>query len=810
MSANSRIRATRGCGAGLALATASLLALEIMLTRIFSVTMWYHFAFLAISVAMFGTALGAAVVHVRRDWFPDGDLPARMAWTSVALAVSIPAALIAHLSIPFVPLGTAAGFLSVVSTYAASLVPFTLGGIVVAIGLTRFPADTPRLYALDLVGAAAGCLGVFVAMGLLDGPSAVLAASLPAAAAGWAFDAGAHPDRRRRLALTIVTAALAALVGANALTGLVAVRWVKNPFGGAVPAKERGVEIELWNAMSRVVVLPGGTGALGWGLSPEARKRETRVSSKYLLIDNAAGTAMFSFDGSFEPLRFLGEDVTAVAYRGMPPAGRAVVLGVGGGKDILTALAAGASHVTGVEVNRNVVRLLRRDLAAFSGRLAERPDVRLVVDEGRSWLARSNERFDVIQASLIDSWAATAAGAFVLSETGLYTSEGWEVFLDHLTDDGVVTFSRWYVEAQPGETLRLVAVAAEALGRRGIRDASRHLFLAGAAPPGTPGSPPLGVATLIASRTPLDGGRLAAYRSACASLGFAVLHEPGRSATPEIDALLDAEKRPSFVAGYPLDLSPATDDRPFFFNMLKPLQAFAADTGVATITDFNLRAVRLVAGLFLALAGAAGLAIVLPLRLATSRSRAPAGASAAGILYFGGIGLGFMLVEMGQVQRLSLYLGHPTYGLVVVLAGMLASAGLGSLAGAKIVAQATRATALRAAGGFLVTLLLFILGTPAILDATEAWALPARIALAFALVGIPGFFMGIPFPLGIRAAEPELGDRLPWLWGINGAFSVVGSVLAMLLSIGWGIRLSMTVGLACYALALPLLRRLPR
>lgn len=810
MSVTSRIRATRGCGAGIALATASILALEIMLTRIFSVTMWYHFAFLAISVAMFGTALGAGLVHVRRAWFPDHDLAGRMAWTSLALAVSIPAALIAHLSIPFTPVGTAEGFLSVVATYAAALVPFTLGGIVVAIGLTRFPDDTPRLYALDLVGAAAGCIGVFVAMGPLDGPSAVLASSLPAVGAAWAFDAGASPRRLRRRLLAATTAVLVALVAINARTGLVAVRWVKNPFGGALPGRERGVELELWNAMSRVVVLPGGTGAMGWGLSPEARKRPTRVASKYLLIDNAAGTAMFSFDGSFEPLEFLGEDVTAIAYRGMPRGGRAAILGVGGGKDVLTALAAGASHVTGVEVNRNILRLLRDDLASFSGRLAERPDVRLVTDEGRAWLSRSSERFDVIQASLIDSWAATAAGAFVLSETGLYTADGWETFLDHLTDDGVVTFSRWYVESQPGETLRLLSVAAEALRRRGVRDVSRHLVLAASAPQGTPGSPPLGVATLIASARPLDEARVAAYRDACASLGFAVLHEPGRSGTREIEALLDDDRRGAFVADYPLDLAPATDDRPFFFNMLKPLRAFSTPTGSVTITDFNLRAVRLVVWLFLALAVAAGLAIVLPLRLATAREPAPRGAAGAGVLYFAGIGLGFMLVEMGQVQRLSLYMGHPTYGLVVVLAGILASAGLGSLAGGRIVAEATRATALRAAAGFLAAMLLFVLGTPAILDATAGAILPARVALAIVLVGVPGFFMGIPFPLGIRAAREELGDRLPWLWGINGAFSVVGSVLAMLLSIGWGIRVSMLVGIGCYALALPLLRRLPR
>ncbi len=795
-------RATSGrLGIGLALVTASALALEIELTRIFSVTMWYHFAFLAISVAMFGACLGAVIVFVRSGWFPAARLGDRLALVTIGFAWSIPLALGVHLLVPFTPVGTLPGMLSVLGTYVTVLVPFTLAGMVVTLVLTRHPRDSARLYGMDLAGAALGCLAVFAFMSLFDGPTAVLAVGLPAAAAAWAFRrAEGAEGAGGRTRLGLATAALVGLVAVNAATGFMHIGYTKNEFGFPVPVRRGHALIERWNPMSRIVVYPGGNTPFAWGLSPLWWDRRSEVESKPLFIDNAAATAVYGFKGAFEELQFLGADVSSLPYYGMPPGGSVAVVGVGGGKDILTALYFKAGHVLGIEVNRDILRLLENDLADFSGRLAQRADVRLVGDEARSYLSRSGESFDVIQASLIDSWAATAAGAFVLTENGLYTVEGWETFLSRLTPSGVVAFSRWYVADQPGEVFRLVSVATAALRRLGVRDVASHLFLAAAPPPPLRGPLPA-VATLIVSRAPLDASRVEAYRRACERLRFDVLLASGTSARPELGAMVDDRSRAELIRRYPLDLTPATDDRPFFFNMVRPAGAFSANVRAQGITDFNVRSVRLLVWLLAALSAMAGLAILVPLRLHLASRSPSSGTGWAAPVYFAAIGLGFMLVEMGQVERLSLYLGHPTYGLAVVLAGILLSAGLGSLASGKAWPPAvSRRGSLVRGSVVLAVLAAFVLATPAIVRAAAGFGLGARLALASALVALPGFFMGMPMPVGLALAGARCPERLPWLWGINGACSVVGSVVGVLISIGWGITASMAAGLACYAL----------
>ena len=790
---------------GLALAALSVMTLEIELTRIFSVTMWYHFAFLAISVAMFGTSLGAVLVYIFDRWFPPHLVHQRLSLVSLLFALSIPASLSAHLYIPFMPVGTFLGVLSVTVTYLILLVPFTLAGIVVSLALTRFPLQAGTLYAADLTGAAVGCLAVFVLMNIFDGPTAVMAVSLLAVAASWLFSRagvqpGAEKTGRNRL-LYVAAAVLAALVLANAGLHFIRVQWVKNEFGSPVPVVDKTILLERWNPMSRIIVVDGFNNPMGWGLSPNWNIQDIGVKSNIILIDNAAGTAVFEGSGGLQNMQFLKDDITALAYNILPPKGRVAIIGVGGGKDIDTALLYGAGDVLGIEINDNMLRVLNDDFGDFAGHLDRRPDVRFAVDEARSYLARTDERFDVIQASLIDSWAATAAGAFVLTENGLYTVEGWKLFLSRLTDKGMITFSRWYLPEQPGEMLRLLSVAVEAMRQSGIAHPAQHIYIAGKPPVDIPNVPKLSVATLIVTRKPLTQGQTKALDKACERLQFERILTPVYASRPDFLAMLRPAEAQRVYARYPLDLTPATDDRPFFFNMVSPFKAFDPGLKNQVITQFNIDSVRMIIYLLAVLILLTTLTIVVPLWIKVRPGTGRPLPTLAGLLYFAGIGLGFMLVEMGQVHRLSVYLGHPTWGLVVVLMGIMLAAGLGSRVSEKLTFIVdNRRSAFIAGGVFLAALAIFVLITPPILQATEAVPMTARILLGLLLVGVPGFFMGMPFPLGLRLASRLLDDRLPWLWGINGAFSVVGSVIALLLSIGAGLTVSMLTGVASYGL----------
>lgn len=803
--AQKNVRAQAWTAWGLALAALSVMTLEIELTRIFSVTMWYHFAFLAISVAMFGTSLGAVVVYIFDRWFPQNRIHQRLTLITLLYAVSIPVSLKAHLSIPFMPVGTFLGVLSVTVTYLILLVPFTLAGIVVSLSLTRFPKQAGSLYAADLTGAAIGCLAVFVLMNIFDGPTAVIAVSLLALAGAWCFgraqDQDASTGTHHKTFMYVAAILLVAAVAGNAIFGFARVQWAKNEFGLPVPVAEKGLLLERWNPMSRIIVNEGTEIATGWGLSPNWTLDNPGVKNNVILIDNAAGTAIFDGRKGLKSIEFLKDDVTALAYNILPPKGKAAIIGVGGGKDINTALMYGAGDVLGIEINNIMLQVLNEDFGEFAGHLDRRPEVRFTVDEARSYLARTDERFDVIQASLIDSWAATAAGAFVLTENGLYTVEGWKLFISRLTDKGMVTFSRWYLPEQPGEMLRLLSVAVEAMRQMGIKNPAQHIYVAAKTPVEIPGVPKLSVATLIATKKPLTQGNTKTLDEACERLQFERILTPVYASRPDFLGMLRPDDAKEIFARYPLDLTPSTDDRPFFFNMVSPFKAFDPGLKHQVITQFNIDSVRMIIYLLGVLIVLSLLTIVVPLWIKVRPGTGKPLPTFAGLLYFAGIGLGFMLVEMGQVHRLSVYMGHPTWGLIIVLMGIMLAAGLGSRVSEKLTFIVdSRRAALIAGAIFLAILALFVLITPPILQATEAVPMSMRILLGLLLVGIPGFFMGMPFPLGLRLASRLLDDRLPWLWGINGAFSVVGSVIALLVSIGAGLTVSMLTGVASYGL----------
>lgn len=420
------------------------LTLEIALTRLLSVVSWYHLAFFVISTAMLGMTAAATTVYLKPGWFSTGNLRANIprACLGYALVTPVTVSLLCLL-----PLTLTESFMSYYALFIASVIcslPFYFSGLSISAVLTKSRLPIGKLYASNLVGASLGCLFALLGLEFFDPVSLSFLCASIGALAGFAFESG-NPNTRLRRVSGLVFVILAVLVVAN-LSTTKAVR----PFlvkGGI----REGAELERWNSLSRVVVYRGGESSPQyWGPSSLAPK--TTIFQYDMTIDGEAASTLRRFH-SLEDIDHLRFDVTNVGYY-LRPRGGACVIGVGGGRDIQSAVLFGHERIVGIDINPIFIDLIRGKFRDFAG-IADRRDVALVVDEARSYLSTTNEKFSLIQMSLIDTWASTGAGAFSLSENCLYTVEAWRVFLDRLSDDGIFTVSRWHDPNRLGETGRV-------------------------------------------------------------------------------------------------------------------------------------------------------------------------------------------------------------------------------------------------------------------------------------------------------------------------------------------------------------------
>ena len=762
---------TRFTYAGLFLTTLSLLQLELFLTRIFSVTMWYHFAFMAISLAMFGLAAGAVLIEVMKKREPHATLANAGLLFALTSAICFTAQL-------YIPADPERKLWWTIFAFTLIAIPFLFGGVVVCVALTRFPAFTGKLYAADLAGSAAGCLLTIPILNTIHAPTAVILNAGIAALAAAVFALSVQGKLRWIAAAACV--ALFTVAGVNQSLKKIDIQWLK---GGK---NWHGGLYEKWNALSRIHVRETDSEPFGWGLSP-AFKTNRRLDQLYLNIDSDAATVITRFDGNLGALEHLKYDVTALAHYVRTPTS-VLVIGVGGGRDILTALVFGQRHVTGVEINRDILRVLTERFVDYAGKLQAHPAVTLVHDEARSYVARSPEKFGIIQASLIDTWAATSAGAYVLTENGLYTKEAWRTFLNHLTPDGILTMSRWYYEAQPAEALRLTALATSSLMDIGVADPRQHIMVVRKQDSSEIGQ--YSVATILVSRRPFTDAEIDHITELSKEMEFVPVLTPRFAERPEFEAVATRAMYDELVRTYPLNIAAPTDDTPFFFHMLRARDLLKPAT-YEGMNQKNLKAVKVLATLLGIVSGLSAVAIVAPLAL---RRRVRQTHSVRLMIYFAAIGLAFMMVEIGQLERLIVFLGHPIYGLTVVLFVLLLSSSIGSFYSHRI-------------GGWIwllpLVLSAFILVSPFFTRELGAASTALRIAVSAALLFPSGFFMGMAFPIGIKRAQyGHDGAPTAWYWGINGAFSVISSVLAVVIAVFWGVTMTLWVGLAAYTIAL--------
>jgi hypothetical protein len=788
---------------GLFLICMCSLMLQIMETRLLSVIAWYYLAFFAISMAMFGMTAGSLFVYFKASLFPPTRLFEHLSWIGSAFAIAVVISTLSMIS-TVVLAGLTSAMMAVLwfKLILIILPPYVLAGMAISLALTQSPWPVGIVYGVDLVGAATGCLLVLGLLTWMDGVSALLAVGAIGATAAACFRAAWRGNRDAAMRELPVSRWFALRYPAVLAVLLAMVAWFNNSLQprGIAPMLVKGqLETALpaaqqWNSFSRVRAEPETTGEPAmWGPSPNMPQQE--VSQHVMNIDGSAGTALYRFNGDIASVDFLRYDVTNLAYQ-IRNHGRSAVIGVGGGRDMLSAHLFGFRDVIGVELNPIFIDWLTDRFHAYN-KLTNLPGTRFFVDEARSWFARTTDRFDLIEMSLIDTWAATGAGAFSLSENGLYTTQGWQYFLDALTPTGVFTVSRWYDPHNITETGRLLSLASAALRNRGVSRPEQQIFVAG-----TPA-----LATIIVGNAPFSTDDLSRLHKATNELGFTELVSPDREVeSPVLRLVLHAVSAAEFAAltrQYHIDLTAPTDDRPFFFNQLV-LTDLASIRGAQEAQDGvirgNLEATKTI-GIIIVASAVLVLAIVILPSLPAVR-RAPASLAWLGTLYFALIGLGFMFIEIGIIQRVSLFLGHPVYGLAIGLFSIILSTGIGSLISERLQLDAPRKLA---AWSVLLCLFVVLLSFwfPTLVGAFEAQDLVVRVLVALSAIVPSGLLMGFGFPTGMRLVNAIDSRPTPWFWAINGASGVLAASLAVGTSIAFSINTSLWIGAACYLLLTP-------
>ena len=782
---------------GIFLLSFGTLLLELALTRALSVSNWYHFGFLVVSTALLGFGAAGVTLSLWTKLRDETPLDRALATLSLLFCfVSISSFWLMQ-RIPFQPFRLfierwqfAVGLLY----YVVLAAPFFCSGLAISLLLSRGGREVNRLYAADLVGAGIGCGALCAIMPVLGGSGSVVAAALLGALAALAFCS----FRRSNLTLIAGITALAMLPLAFAAERLIPIRVIPeklvNPL---IPAGASPIYTK-WNSFSRTEVYDGSN------LDPQ------RPDPGYysIIIDVAAGTGMR--DLSMGVRNYLAEakqyHPAGMAYVGKDHP-KVLIIGSGAGPEVLEGLYYGASSITAVEINPIVVDIVSHKMREHWGGLFEQPEVRLVTDEGRTFVRRSKEKYDAIISVNTYSSAALASGALTLSETYILTREAFDDYWDHLTPTGSLLLMGY-------NDAKLAATAREMFDRRGLGSPAGHLFaFRGMVPHGRRR---LNVGFLL-QKSPLlpeEVQEMAKRTGVGSTEDFGtegrpeVLYSPYDKPGSEEAAFLsdlvtapDLERVYESTAAY---LRPATDDKPFF----NQTQRWSVHLGVRSVlgnpTNHRILGSPVAQVILIVLLVQAvvvgGVLILIPLFRFRRQGLQTSGRWAF-LSYFAGLGLGFILIEIVLLQRLQLFLGQPIYTFSVVLASLLVFTGVGSYLAGRIqnVTYETLYWLLGAVvGGILLTLAIM----PLVLSWALGFAMPLRVSIAVLMVAPLGILLGTPFSTGLRIVGEEAAPLVPWAWAVNGFFTVIGSVTAVILGMILGFTAVFVIAAGCYAVAL--------
>jgi hypothetical protein len=793
---------------GIFLISFATLLLELALTRVLSVSLWYHFGFLIISTALLGFGAAGVTLSVSSWLRKDGPLNKLLALLSAGFATATVVCFWLMQQIPFDPFSLLSDKMQLLYMplyYIVVVVPFYFSGLAIGLLLVRSETAVNRLYAFDLVGAGLGCAAIALVMPTFGGSGSVMIAAAFGALAGAVF--------------AWTTARTWAITGAILFTGLVILSLFATTVLPIHVSVNKGMRFKdvppvysAWNTFSKIDV---------YDLPEDTLRRSS--PQRVFIIDG--GTAATSITDLSKGINTVLEEVRSdSALRGKLSKTRVevaalgkkdlriLIIGAGAGDETFESLIIGAASVTAVELNPIIVEVQTKKMKEYWGGLYDRPEVTLVLDEGRNFIKRSNEKYDVIVSSHTISNAAVASGALSLAENYVLTREAFEDYLDHLTPEGVLFFTRPEIQLP-----RLFTTVTEILAERGVESPGNYLYAYTESGMRDKKEKHKFVAGFLFKKTRLTNDEISGIRNLLrigvpdtASTESVVreLYAPGTSSSGDdlYQAIVTSKNLPELYQQHSLLLAPATDDKPFFNQRIKWSSLtwqhfqdiFTQDKrGRMALEDKPIAEITLIIILLQSLVIAA-IMILIPL-WKFSKQGLQAARTWNFLIYFAGLGLGFILIEIALIQRFNLYLGQPVYTYAVILAGLLIFTGAGSYWSERFAIDRmtifSRLMPCIIAILFLSTLLL-----PYIFRSTLHLSLTYRIVIALVLLAPLGIVLGMPFPIGLRLIAREAPPLTPWAWGVNGFFTVIGSVTAIILGMAFGFTVVVITAAACYAI----------
>ncbi|MEK9129978.1 MAG: hypothetical protein AAB526_01095, partial [Patescibacteria group bacterium] len=761
---------------------------EITITRILSVIFYYHLAFMVISLAMLGLGAGGVYIYFsikikeKADFF--------ITFFTLLSSISIIVSLILILSFPFKPFVSIKTFFDFWFLYIIFALPFFFAGLSFSLIFFKLSKQISKVYFFDLIGGGIGALLIVPFLYALDAPTIVILIAFSMALSSFLFSLNCQ--NRFKIISGVATIFLLCLVFFNFYHQIIKVSFLKGE-------KETNLIYQKWSPVGRVTVSPMKENTIhAWGLSQNYKPKKYPEQFQ-IMVDGAAGTNLEKITDNLEKdLEYLKYDITSMAYY-IAPKSRSLIIGFGGGRDILTSLLFNFKNIEGVEINPVMKEIICKRFKDYSGNICKMKNVKLVIGEGRNYVTQSQTKYSLIQLSLIDSWAATVAGAYTLSENALYTREAFLEYFKHLEENGILTISRFVFEP-PQQTLRALSLCRDALEKNGAQNFGKNIMIFK-----TPVfyDKNLFVSNLMCKKSAFTDEEIKKAENIAKEMAFDIIYTPLNQKDNYFTKFILTTDTKQFYKNYPFRIEPPTDNEGFFFHMLK-LKDFWRVFNFKNIEGgqlHNYYSIFILVTILIIAFILSVFFIFLPLFFQKAKFLVSKKEVLKYILYFAFLGLGFMLIEISLIQRFSIFLGHPIYSIVIALFSILLFSSIGSFLTGKLNIKISKAIFILILIGVIflaVSFPFFKIQGPLIL----------KSFLSILFLAPLGLFMGMPFPFGISLLDKKDRQLIPWAFCINCVTSTVGSILALILYINSGFRITFLVALVFYLFAIFVIKKL--
>ncbi len=764
--------------------------LQLLMTRLFSVILWYHFAFMAVSIAMLGMSCAGLFLYFRKNHIANDEIDNHIYFTSIAAPIYLLISFFIIFNSKIYLRANLSDILYLGFIYFNMMIPFFLTAYGLSILITFKSEHISKLYFFDLIGAAAGCLTFIPVINIFGAESSIIFIAVIMSLVPITIIFSSNGNVLKKIFSILIFIFLAAAFyfnfSENKFKNFFKIKFVKGHY-------ENDVEYSKWNAFSRVAVYP--TRFLDWGLSSVYEGKHL-PDLKTLDIDACAGMAMVGYNGSDSEAEFLKYSITALAYL-LKPESPMAVIGAGAGKDVLGAKICGVSEIYAVDINPIIRDIINEQYGKFTNYLYKQKGINFVLEDGRSFIRKFKDKFKIIQLSMVDTWAAINSGAMALAENSLYTVEAFQDYFDKLADDGIFTITRFYFPEKPRESLRALSLALAAYKNLSINGVHKNIIIISHIPGNK-----YNTVTFLFKKSAFTYEETSKINQISEQLNFKIEYIPssGKIEPNYFSDLIFTDSPEKFYKEYEFDISPTTDDKPFFFHLLKP-EDFLKALDIRDGHSYNYIAVFVLVISFLIILLLTTALVLVPIIIKIQKDMNDF--KILNILaYFACIGMGFMLIETSLIQRYILFLGHPIYALSVVLFSMLIFSGIGSYFTNYFKAKLLSDYIIKIIILLIIVLVIynFIIDIffHTMIDLPHIY----KIIIAVFTLAAPSILLGMPFPLAVKVLGNYKNESIiPWAWAVNGATSVLGSIFSFIFAMNAGFKITLFLAAFFYICA---------